>query len=426
MNSLLAVKMNETDTVYRMIHDYNYRKFGYDTTDPSKWSARDVFNLFVSFDNSVFGHTKFIIEDEKLFGIDTTSGFVAELLTKFNKTTAKVSLMEPVEICQTYTVCPSCDAYVRALKENVLPGSAPCCDPFDVTFCTTYWAEVIGGGGSGDNGGGYTGTGDGTGGATGGGSGGGGTGWYGGSDPCAGSTTPIPRLSTAAPVDGCGSGWTPVDGGSSNEMYLDANSNNNVDEDNNTVGGYDNTPYSQFNITTQTWPTIDNVIPKSDFVPLPDPHSNCLTLAKQQIAKKNYQISNYGDPGQTFQIYTTANGADIDQAKNGVSYLIYALQSGIPVIVGVDNRPGSPNPLTDNSTDHFVVIVGMGTESKGNFFRFYDSATNFPSKGTNDENKLYYNSTTRIITGKSQTGYATSQPDMHDYIVTMVRKSKPL
>jgi hypothetical protein len=207
VNSLLAVKMDASDTVYRMLHDYNYRKFGYDTTDKTKWSARDVFNLFTSFDNSVFGHTKFIIGDGKLFGIDTASGFVAELLTKYNKTTAKISLMEPVEICETYTVCPSCDAYVRALKENVLPGSGPCCNAFDVTFCTTYWAEVIGGGGGGSgDGGGMTGTGDGTGGST-----GGGGGWYGGSDPCAGSTpTPIPRLSTVAPVDGCGSGWTPV------------------------------------------------------------------------------------------------------------------------------------------------------------------------------------------------------------------------
>jgi len=149
-------------------------------------------------------------------------------------------------------------------------------------------------------------------------------------------------------------------------------------------------------------------------------------LAKEQLAKKNYQISDYWAPDQTIQIYTTANGADINNARSAVSYLIYALQNGIPVIVGIDNRPGSPNPQTDNSSDHFVVIVGMGTDSKGNFFRFYDNATNLSSKGTNDENKLYYDSNTGIITGKSQTGYATSRPDMHDYIVTMIRKSKPL
>jgi hypothetical protein len=43
------------------------------------------------------------------------------------------------------------------------------------------------------------------------------------------------------------------------------------------------------------------------------------------------------------------------------------------------------------------------------------------SQGTNVNNKLYYNPSTGIIKGKSQTDYANG---LNDYIVTMIRKSK--
>lgn len=169
------------------------------------------------------------------------------------------------------------------------------------------------------------------------------------------------------------------------------------------------------------WPTIENVIPKSDWIPLSNPNANCFTLAKQQLAKKSYQISTYYAPGQTFQIYTEAGGANSTMALVGVGYLFHALENGIPVIVGIDNRPGDPgNP--DQSTDHFVVIVGAGSDSKGYFFRFYNNSTDWISKGAHDENKLYFDPITGKLLGKSQTAYA-NQPDKHDYIVTQIRKS---
>lgn len=109
--------------------------------------------------------------------------------------------------------------------------------------------------------------------------------------------------------------------------------------------------------------------------------------------------------------------------KNSVGYLIYALKKGIPVIVGVDDQTGASN--ADNVTDHFVVIVGSGTEPNGQkYFLFYDNAANYtkPLPGISSENKLYYNEQQGIITGKSQTSYA-SRPGRHDYIVTQIRKS---
>jgi len=101
-----------------------------------------------------------------------------------------------------------------------------------------------------------------------------------------------------------------------------------------------------------------------------------------------------------------------------------ALQRGIPVIVGVDDKPGSSNPQTDNTTDHFIVIVGVGSDSNGIYFTFYDNASGEVSEGTSPTNKLYYNPVTAIISGKSGASFYFNNIATHDYIVTMIRKSK--
>lgn len=72
-------------------------------------------------------------------------------------------------------------------------------------------------------------------------------------------------------------------------------------------------------------------------------------------------------------------------------------------------------------TDHFVTIVGSGQDSQGTYLTFYDNATNIPSKGTSSLNKLYYDATTGIITGKSAVPYANAYSD---YIVTQIRKNQ--
>ena len=125
------------------------------------------------------------------------------------------------------------------------------------------------------------------------------------------------------------------------------------------------------------------------------------------------------------QIYTKQNGANLNELSKALSYLKYALSNNIPVIVGVDAENGSPNPDTDNTTDHFVVVVGMGTDSKGNYFQVYDNASGIkPLRyGANPENKLYYDNATGLITGRTYTAYSQDL-GKYPYIVTMVRKSK--
>ncbi|MCA6439135.1 MAG: hypothetical protein IM581_04355 [Chitinophagaceae bacterium] len=206
--------------------------------------------------------------------------------------------------------------------------------------------------------------------------------------------------------------------------YLDTDDG---DENNNDVGNEDNSTYIDYDEITQSWPNIVSVIPINDFVGwlTPGVRVNCMDYAKAQIMKKGYKISDYLIPGQTIQVYKEINGVgtvDINAAKNGVGYLISALQRGIPVIVGIDDEVGSSNPGTDNTTDHFVVIVGAGSDADGHYFTFFDNATGSPTQGASAGNKLYYNSATGKISGRSQAiDYAASR---RDYIVTMIRKSK--
>ncbi len=204
------------------------------------------------------------------------------------------------------------------------------------------------------------------------------------------------------------------------EVFL-SSSVNDIDADNNLVG-YVEIDYSQPYIgpPTQTWPAHGNILPLQ-FFPYQGVASGSFDNTKAQLQLGNAQISNYTEPNQTFQIYTNTGGAASSTVvSQAVGYINYYLTHGFPVVVGVRNGAGYPGgPDHDLSTNHFVVLVDLGTDSNGNYYRFYDNSTSFASKGASTLNKLYYNPTTRIISGTSQASYC-----VNGYIVTQVRKSK--
>ncbi|MDQ6608949.1 MAG: hypothetical protein M3Y85_03920 [Bacteroidota bacterium] len=204
-NAVLAVRLNNPDTTYRMLYAANYRLFGYDTTNHNRWNARSVFVLFSLFDYSVFGHTKFLIKDDSLYQPKTDSTHVVITLHPATNASGRTSTMAPVTECASGT---HCDVVLTLLPAARSASSVNC---YDWEYCVTYYPDS--GGGSGDTGdtggGGWMGTGNGTGGyPTGGGSGGGDSGWWGGGPPpCSGNT--VVRTTVTASVD-CGAGWTPV------------------------------------------------------------------------------------------------------------------------------------------------------------------------------------------------------------------------
>jgi nucleoside 2-deoxyribosyltransferase len=209
-----------------------------------------------------------------------------------------------------------------------------------------------------------------------------------------------------------------------NTLVMNPDTNPNFETNDQTVGGDDPTVDPEYQ-DQDPWPTINTVIPEKDFVKYNG--LNCLKLAEQQIAKLGYKISPYGTVGSTYNINTSA-GVDITEARKSANYIKRALSSNIPVIVGVDYQPGSPgNP--DGKTDHFIVIVGMDTDAKGKYFRFFDSGTANLWEGTSPANKLYFDSVTGLIKGttsiSSRNNTVYRDPNGRiSYTITHVRRSK--
>ena len=181
----------------------------------------------------------------------------------------------------------------------------------------------------------------------------------------------------------------------------------------------DNPKRISFEYQQDPWPTIQSVIGLNSFVEY-GKDVNCLILVKGQIAITGVRDLGYGS---AYKVFDSQGGPYADVAENGVEYIITKLKSGKPVVVGVDNRVGSPSSQNaDGKTDHFVTIVGAGEDAAGKYFTFFDNATNLVNKGANVNNKLYYNSATGLITGKSAT--TPSKPKYYDYKVTQMWKNK--
>ena len=108
VNSLLAVTFNPTDTIFRMIYAANYRKFGYDSTNKTKWSAWDAFNVFTSFDNSIFGYTKFLILDSNLYKAKNDSSLViaTRVSNSFSQNKGAKAATYAID-CTTWEICNS-------------------------------------------------------------------------------------------------------------------------------------------------------------------------------------------------------------------------------------------------------------------------------------------------------------------------------
>ena len=169
------------------------------------------------------------------------------------------------------------------------------------------------------------------------------------------------------------------------------------------------------------WKTIKPVIPKEKFVG--HQHGQqCYALAKKQLNAVGYTCGGYYE-STTHQAYTEQKGVNRKETSNAVQYIHNALDNGIPVLAGVDDSPGDPGNH-DKTTDHYIVIVGQGNDENGNYFSFYDNATSDKGDGTSENNKLYYDSESGKITGKSQNEYARDCP--RDYTLTHIRESRAL
>jgi len=155
------------------------------------------------------------------------------------------------------------------------------------------------------------------------------------------------------------------------------------------------------------WGTVETFISKKDFVgwQYPGVANNCFDYAVHQLNKVGYDLKSkgwYGMKGgisnDVFQIYTGKKMLGMEKGTQkstfieGIKYLKEAIKNNMPVIVGVDNKEGADNP--DAVTDHFITIVGMGNDERGNYFLFYDNAFSYDKESridiaTSNGNRLY-------------------------------------
>ncbi len=99
-----------------------------------------------------------------------------------------------------------------------------------------------------------------------------------------------------------------------------------------------------------------------------------------------------------FKTYNLEEGVYIENTVSGIISTITALKNGTPVIFGVNCFPYLIDGNEDSSTNHYIIIVGMGNDGR-NFFSAWDLGAKFPFShllngivydgGTFCENKLY-------------------------------------
>ncbi|MFT3737206.1 MAG: hypothetical protein QM786_00430 [Breznakibacter sp.] len=113
---------------------------------------------------------------------------------------------------------------------------------------------------------------------------------------------------------------------------------------------------------------------------------------------------------------TNVDGNDFDFHREcvfkAVEIIDQHLESGKPIIVGVNYKDGSSN--FDGVTDHWIVITARGKDDEGIFYNFFDVAQEF-DLGVAKTNKLYLQST-GILKGK-----CTCNRNYESQCVTMVR-----
>jgi len=151
---------------------------------------------------------------------------------------------------------------------------------------------------------------------------------------------------------------------------------------------------------------LSNVVPFVSQQTLPNPDEACCR-ASQKILK-DYGIESAGSKSN--RIIVGQNNIDntgiepTKEAKTGIDYINQQLESGNPVMVGV-NHNLKKGQKDGQSADHFVVIVGRSydEEKKQFYFNFYEVGTSDESKGKSGANRLYVNDNT-TITGTNYAG----------------------
>ncbi len=140
VKATLLAQLSPEDSVFRLVYDWEYRRFGFDSTTNYTWKAKDIFHLFARFQKSIYNHQSFQIIDGRILGRDSAWQPIASF--DQNNSWQRLNTLQPVTVCDIYITCDtSCK---RAFK--ITTGYCGC--PTVHNLCSTQWINVDPGGGS--------------------------------------------------------------------------------------------------------------------------------------------------------------------------------------------------------------------------------------------------------------------------------------
>ncbi len=147
----LIVRTDEDDTTCKVLNDFDYSQYSFDSTTGSTWNARDVFTIFTALEKSVFARTDFVITDKRLFPGDTSKSCIVHVKDQASGQRAEV--LSNTTLCEWIDVC-----YGPTEEEWCDGGCTTGCEFYTHTEmgCTIVWYESGGGGGGAPSGGGST------------------------------------------------------------------------------------------------------------------------------------------------------------------------------------------------------------------------------------------------------------------------------
>lgn len=168
INAALVVRTVNKDTTFRILYAREYDDFGFGETINRKPNSRDIFHLFASMEESVFGTKRFSITDERLL----TNGERAKMAAaNLNWNDIKVIYTIDNQSGDQHTnkalIVERCDVVVfcmeyglkafRTGQQNPQTSTSntdpPCIAWGTYTECWTQWIEIPDYGGSGGSGG---------------------------------------------------------------------------------------------------------------------------------------------------------------------------------------------------------------------------------------------------------------------------------
>lgn len=157
VKGMLAVKITDTDTSFRMIYHWQYKEFAFSENVDSEVTARNIFQLFITLEQNVFGRRSFEILDSRLL-TDIERNALNQRGLSFSNTAVQYSftdstyecnecLLAQRKKCKTYGMCfvalgdPWCDRCESSCDVDAI--TEPICYNFVVV------SGIFSGGGSG-------------------------------------------------------------------------------------------------------------------------------------------------------------------------------------------------------------------------------------------------------------------------------------